>query len=150
MGDEILKKYFIAIFIAISVPCLISAKDMPNSSDASMKNYDDLFKKIGETRVGISDSDLDVIQNPFVTMQDDKNATVSPDSNVSVVKEFSLDAIFNNKVKIDGQWYSKNDFIEFYQIKKIKAKSVILESESESKELWIRTNNDSNIKIFTK
>lgn len=112
-----------------------------------VKAYDKIFEKIAEKRVGADIVMIDKLGNPFVqnsnTEGTDVNGTVQTPT-------YTLDATFDNKAKINGQWFSKNDAIGPYKLTKITHNSAILQNESEKKELLIRTKDESNIKIFAK
>ena len=53
-------------------------------------------------------------------------------------KSFHLEAIINQKVMISGEWYSKNDLLENYQIKTIGKDFVVLVDTNLNKDFQIR------------
>jgi len=113
-----------------------------------MTSYDKIFEKIAEKRVGADVLMIDKLDNPFVREYSDGNMS---DSNVPApVTTYLLEATFNQKAKINGVWYKKYDTIGAYKLTTITRDSVILRNEIEKKELLIRTNDESNIKIFSK
>lgn len=113
------------------------------------KEYDKLFQQIGEKRIGVSNKKINEIQNPFI-MADKKNILV--DGNVTTANKiiYSLNAIFNDKAKINGEWYKLNNQIGDFKLVKIGSKSVIIRSEHSKKELFIRKSDVNKIKFSSK
>ena len=126
---------------------IIEAQDkLPSSSE--VKEYDKIFEKIAERRSGADSIMIDKLENPFIILSPEQN--VSENNATAQAPTYVLEAIFNQKAKINGNWYKKNDLIGSYMLIKITYNSVILQNEIEKKELVIRTKDDSNIKIFSK
>lgn len=118
------------------------------SLEQEVKEYDQIFSKIANKRVGVDVKNINEISNPFVVQSSEQN---SSDVNIPVqAPEYSLEAIVDRKVKINGQWYWINETIESFKITKITQKSVILANEIEQKELFIKTQDRSNIEILSK
>jgi len=117
---------------------------LPAGSD--VKEYNKIFDKIAEKRIGADQIMIDKLENPFIVVATEENGS---DTNVTT-QVYILEATFDQKAKINGIWYKKNDLIGFYTLTKITRDTVILQNEIEKKELGIRTKDDSNIKIFTK
>ena len=113
----------------------------------SIKDYDKIFEKISETRIGIKPREINKIKNPFIVVYKqniDSNKTKKP----KIV--YSLNAIFNNKAMINKKWYKRYSKIGVYKLIKIKKNSVLLRSANKSKELFIREENESKIKFSSK
>lgn len=118
------------------------------SLEQEVKEYDQIFSKIANKRVGADVKSINDISNPFVIQSSEQS---SNDLNIPVQEpEYSLEAIVDRKVKINGKWYWLNETIESFKITKITQKSVIIANEIEQKELFIKTNDRSNIEIFSK
>lgn len=118
------------------------------SLEQEVKEYDQIFSKIANKRVGVDVKNINEISNPFVVQSSEQN---SSDVNIPVqAPEYSLEAIVDRKVKINGKWYWINETIESFKITKITQKSVILANEIEQKELFIKTQDRSNIEILSK
>lgn len=118
------------------------------SLEQEVKEYDQIFSKIANKRVGVDVKNINEISNPFVVQSSEQN---SSDVNIPVQEpEYSLEAIVDRKVKINGKWYWINETIESFKITKITPKSVILTNEIEQKELFIKTKDRSNVEIFSK
>lgn len=146
MGDEILKtilKTFLFVLISTS---FIDAKDNLSLGN-EVKEYDRIFEKIAEKRVGIEVEKIDKIDNPFI-VTGSGNDSDSNDSNTQPI--YFLEATFDQKAKINGLWYTIKDQINTLKLVKINRNSVILQNETEKKEIFIRTKDESNIKIFSK
>lgn len=113
-----------------------------------VKGYDKIFDRIAERRSGADVIAIDKLENPFVNALPDfenvdSNGTVQP-----IV--YTLEATFEQKAKINGNWYKKNDNVDSFKLIKVTHNSVTLQNEIEKKELVIRTKDESNVKIFSK
>lgn len=118
------------------------------SLEQEVKEYDQIFSKIANKRVGVNINNINEISNPFVVQSSEQN---SSDLNIPMQEpEYSLEAIVDRKVKINGKWYWINETIESFKIIKITQRSVILSNEIEQKELFIKTKDRSNVEIFSK
>ena len=128
--------------------CVAVAKESA-SLESEIKRYDEVFNKIGEKRVGIDTATLNSVQNPFISTPISGDGSM--DGNATLLEPiYILEATLAHKAKINGQWYKQSQTIGSYKISKIARNSVIIENESEKKELFIRTKDDTNIKIFSK
>lgn len=114
-----------------------------------MSEYDTLFAEISDKRIGVSNEDIKKIKNPFIFKMTQK-VQDGETADVKVETVYTLYAILGNKVKINDSWYSINDQIGYYKLSKIKQNSVLLSSASETKELFIRKQNASNVKFSSK
>lgn len=142
-------KTLLKIVLGLFFYCtLVNAKeDLPLNNE--IKEYDKIFQKIAEKRVGADIIMIDQLDNPFIIEIAELNS--SSDSNdTAQTPIYILEATFEQKAKINGSWYKKNENIGPFQITKISRDSVILQNEIEKKELVIRTKDERNIKIFTK
>lgn len=147
MGDEILRlRHFILtiLFYTSSVWAAQTVLSLGNET----KVYDQIFEKISEKRVGADISRIDRTENPFImlhsddeTINTDTNFTEDPNRNVT------LDATLEQKAKINGIWYNKNDSIGSYKLIKVEHNRVVLRNEIETKELYIKVKDDSNFKL---
>jgi len=147
MGDEVLKTnkiFIISLFVVVNL--LASAN---SNTKKEIKEYDTLFEQIGQKRVGISNSEINTIKNPFL-MTNVK--TKIKDGNTTKIKKITyiLNAIFSNKAKINGKWYKLNDEIGDFKLFKISNKSVIINNGHSKKELFIRKSNVGKIKFSSK
>jgi len=148
MGDEILNKTIkystgILIFLLLSSSYLLSS---PLVLGNDTKEYDNIFEKISETRVGIKNKEIEKIKNPFIIVYKQ-----NMDSNKTKKKiVYVLDAIFNNKAMINGKWHKRYSKIGTYKLVKIKKSSILLKNADKTKELFIRNKNESKIKFSSK
>jgi len=150
MGDEILKKLtkyrFLSLFFLLLLPCLsFSASTLSLGND--VKQYDKIFEKLTQTRVGVENREINRIKNPFVVVY---SASPTGKKAKKAKRLYSLNAIFDKKVMINGRWYKRYAKIGAYRLIKIRKNSVILRGMSTSKELFIRKNNDFKIKFSSK
>jgi len=138
------KKIF--LFFILFVPSFLFSVNTLNLGNDT-KEYDKIFERISQTRIGIDAKAIDKIKNPFVVIykkSKDGNKTKKP----KII--YKLDAIFDTKAMINGKWYKKHAKIGIYRLVKIKKKSVLLRSQNTSKELFIRKDNESKIKFSSK
>ena len=113
-----------------------------------VKEYDKIFERIAEKRSGADMIMIDKLENPFVIHNIDQNKADNNETTESSV--YILEATFDQKAKINGIWYKKNEMVGSFKLVKITRNSVILQNEIEKKELEIRTKDESNVKIFSK
>ena len=146
MGDEVLKNI---IKISLLFICLNNLSFANEAYKESVKEYDRFFQEIGEKRVGVDESIINSIKNPFIMK---KVEVVVKDNNSTVVKKdiYNLSAIFDKKAKINGKWYKIGDEIGDFKLKMIKTRSVVIANEHYKKELFIRKSNVSKIKFSSK
>lgn len=147
MGDEILKILLKTVLWSCLCFTLLNAKESL-SLGSEVKEYDKIFERIAERRVGADVIMIDKLENPFISVNTDQN---SSDGNETVqTTVFILEATFDQKAKINGNWYKKNDLVGSFKLIRITYNSVTLQNEIEKKELEIRTKDESNVKILSK
>ncbi len=118
------------------------------SLGSEVKEYDKIFERIAERRSGADMIMIDKLVNPFISINTELNTTDGNETAQPLV--YILEATFDQKAKINGYWYKKNETVGSFKLVKITRDSVILQNEIEKKELVIRTKDDSNVKIFSK
>jgi hypothetical protein len=129
--------------------CVILLNAKENLSLGSeVKEYDKIFERIAERRAGADVVMIDKLDNPFIGVSADQNGSDLNGTAQTIV--YTLEATFDQKAKINGNWYKKNDTVGSFKLIKIAHNSVILQNEIEKKELVIRTKDESNVKIFSK
>lgn len=138
-----LLKTFLFILVYTS---FIDAKDNLSLGN-EVKEYDRIFEKIAEKRVGIEILKIEKLDNPFIVTG---SSTESENNDSTVQPVYLLEATFDQKAKINGAWYTIKNQINTWKLVKINRNSVILQNETEKKEIFIRTKDESNIKIFSK
>lgn len=147
MGDEVLKTNKILILSLFMVVNLLASVN--NNVKAEIKEYDTLFEQIGEKRVGVSNSEINIIKNPFI-MTDVKK--IIKDGNMTKIKtvKYVLNAIFNKKAKINDKWYKLGSEMGDFKLTKVGSESVIINNGHSKKELFIRKSNVGKIKFSSK
>ena len=140
MGDEISMKNRVLFFILML--CSVS---LANNSQTEMEHYDQLFSAINEQRKGLSESELKSLSDPFLKIK-----TTNHDNNGSLDETFDLQAIFNNKAKINGKWYQAKDNVGEYELASIKSKSVTLINKDEKIDLNLTKGANKNVVIKIK
>jgi hypothetical protein len=140
MGDEISMKNRVIFFVLML--CSVS---LANNSQAEMEHYDQLFSAINEQRKGLSESELKSLSDPFLKIKNTNH-----DNNGSLDETFDLQAIFNNKAKINGKWYQAKDNVGEYELASIKSKSVTLINKDEKIDLNLTKGANKNVVIKIK
>jgi len=152
MGDEILKTIVALILSLILSSTLVAAKNdnFTESFKKKIAEYDKFFSQISEKRIGVSNSKIDTVKNPFIMTY---SKLVAQDSNGTVIQKkptYILTAIFNKKAKLNGQWYKLHSEIGDFKLASIRSNSVIIKNEHFKKELFIRKSNVNKIKFSSK
>ena len=152
MGDEILKTIIALILSLILSSTLMAAKndEFTENFREKIAEYDKFFSEISEKRLGVSNSKIDTVKNPFI-MTYGKVVVKDGNSTVKIKKPtYTLTAIFNKKAKLNGRWYKLYSKIGDFKLVSIGSNSVIIENEHSKKELFIRKSNVSKIKFSSK
>ena len=142
MGDEIPMRNRALFFLLIL--CSVSLAD---NAQAEIEYYDQLFSVINEQRKGLNESDLKVLSDPFLIV---KQKTIINMENNSSTNLFNLQAIFNNKAKINGKWYQVKDKIDEYELSNIQSKSVTLINKDDKIDLNLTQGANKNVVIKIK
>jgi len=107
MGHKLLIKAFILSILTVQM--LFASTDI--------EIIDELIKEIKKKRIGLSEKD---IKNPFesyIKNSSKKEQRSSIAKKVQTTKiEFRLNAIINNKAKINNKWYKIGSSIDNYKI----------------------------------
>ena len=152
MGDEILKTVITLILSLILSSTLVAAKNDKFTENFREKiaEYDKFFSQISEKRLGVSNSKIDTIKNPFIMTY--SKVVVKDDNGTVTIKKptYTLNAILNKKAKLNGQWYKLHSQIGDFKLTSIGSNSVIIKNEHSKKELFIRKSNVSQIKFSSK
>jgi hypothetical protein len=67
LGDEVLKTLQITLYCTILLIDVVFAKDTLSMGN-EVKEYDTIFEKIAEKRIGIEASAIDKLANPFIVI----------------------------------------------------------------------------------
>ncbi|MDR1007011.1 MAG: hypothetical protein LBL65_00405 [Campylobacteraceae bacterium] len=132
-----MKKYFLMAAILIGMLNLFG-----DSSSADIAKYDRYFNEINEVRVGISGDEIDKLADPFAVI---RTAAVENTGNNTAGPTFQLNAILENKVKINDSWLKQGSLIHGLRVIAIKQKSVVLSNENRRLELFLREKNENSI-----
>jgi hypothetical protein len=119
---------------------------------------DEQIAAIKPARVGIANKKISKLKNPFIFLhrtEIKKKSTTRKYSRKSsrrryrYSRKFSLEAVLNKSVLINGKWYKKGEKIHGYKIEKIKFHSVLLKKGT--KMIFLSTEKKNNhIKINNK
>jgi len=110
-----------------------------------IKEYQDMFYKISQKRVGLKDEQIVTVKTPFVTVVK-KKGTKGASQVKKTQTTLVLDAILGNRVMINGNWYKLYQNIGDYKIISIVGDSVYIRGNDTKQKLTIRKKN-ANIKI---
>jgi len=108
------------------------------ASSVSVEDIKMMVHKIRDQRKGIDMNQLEYTENPFVSVQKDDNVTRVVFKPKRVEVQISVDAVINQKARINGQWYGIGEMIADYNVSNISQKVVTL----------YRVDNNSTKKIF--
>jgi hypothetical protein len=145
MGDEVLKTLILLTLSLIISSAFLFAKDEVSSKT---DEYDKLFTQISKKRIGASSQDINKVENPFIM---ERNIVIDVNSSTAKAQTiYKLNAIFDKKAKINGQWYKLNSEIDNFNLASIGKNSVIIKNEHSKKELFIRKSDDNKIKFSSK
>lgn len=146
------------LFLILFVVLMLMAKDEIQKEVTLLdEQIDELYKEILSVSKNRPDytQKINNLANPFVSLEkrDDLNLSDQNNTNASLQNSYLLQAIIDKKAKIDGKWYKKGDVIGWYKIVDIsnsKVKMVLIEQESQTRELFIDANKILDIKEVTK
>lgn len=145
MGDAILKNSIYLLFLLMG--CLTATQanstQSGNYTNEKTDKYDVLFNEINEVRIGIAESDVALLSNPFVAPP---VARVDGGINKTALTPLSLNAIIEGKkVMINNSWYDLNSLVRGMRISSIKSDSVTLRGTNKTMELYLRKKNENSI-----
>lgn len=107
----------------------------------AQKSSDELFDKISQQRVGLSDEKLKAIKNPFIQVKSDSNLT-QEGGDVATSGDILIKAIVSSRVKINEKWYKVDDEVSGLTITKISPNSIeVKNSEGKIEEKSITRKN---------
>jgi len=111
-----------------------------SGTNVSVEDIKMMVQKIRDKRVGIDMSQLQYTENPFVSVVKggDKNTTKMVFKPKRIEIQLSLDAIMNQRAKINGEWKKLGDMVSDYNITYIDDRKVILSRDNNhTKEIFI-------------
>jgi len=126
---------------------LFASADAKSSIDDKtylIKEYQEMFKKISQKRVGLSESEIEKVNQPFIKTVKKKGIKSANKTKKSL--SLTLDAILGNKVMINGSWYSLYQNVGDLKIVSILGDTVYLKGNGTRQKLTIRKKN-ANITI---
>jgi len=128
----------------IIIPCCITLL----SADLSVKQIEEMVKKIHLKREGISLETLENTKEPFVRVKNENNVTVIevPTKKEEDVK-LNLHAIMGGKAYINDGWKKTGDNILGYTVEYIGKKGVVLRNGNTIKKLFLGKAKENFIKI---
>jgi len=134
-----MKKIFMIIIATLSLYASIDDKEK------LIKEYQEMFQKISQKRVGLSEDQIVKVKPPFVKVVK-KSGTKSAVSTKQKASPLVLEAILGNRVLISGKWYKLYQKVGGLQIVSISGDNVYLKGQGTKQKLTIRKKN-ANITI---
>lgn len=139
MGDAILKTYILLPVVLILSLSSFALAQTSVAIIAKQQQYDNYFNRINEDRIGVENSDIDKMVNPFIYV----SSEIVVSSN-STMKSYILNAIFEDRVLINDQWLQLKSKIDNMTVTSIKDNSVILTSSNKKIEIYLRKKNENS------
>jgi len=157
MGDEILimKKILLISLLSIysfssmvGIEKTVEDNASVNLNSSLVKEYQEMFEKIGEQRVGLEHKEIEKVAEPFLKVVKKKKIDDSEEvaKKVKKLPPLILEAILGRSVRINGAWYRLHEKIRGAKIVAIGDNSVRIKSISFNKKLTLRKSN-ANISI---
>ncbi|MDR0666239.1 MAG: hypothetical protein LBF71_02395 [Campylobacteraceae bacterium] len=119
---------------------LVGTVNLFGDNSANIANHDKYFNEINEVRIGIPDEEIDRLSNPFAVIQ-----TAAVVASNTTEPTFQLNAIVENRVKINNSWLKQGSLINGLRVTAIKQKSVVLGGDNKRLELFLREKNENSI-----
>ena len=146
MGDEVLMKKIVATLMIAGV-AVVWAESIPVPANrvALIEEYKMMFSKIGEKRIGASTREIESVRPPFIrlTKEEAKKVIVKKDgTKVAVKSGYVLQAIVNDRAKINGKWYKLGEKIDDFTLSSIQSSGVFLKNNEFKKRLTLRKRNE--------
>ena len=120
------------------------------SASLSSSEIINMVAEIKKERVGISLSELNSTEKPFIMHVPQKQEIKEVTEILKLISiaevVYTLKAILNKAAFIDKKWYRKGDKLGDYTIGYVSSSSVILKSESDTRTLELKKRNKSLIK----
>ena len=136
--------------LAGTVCTLLSASDVAREPNrmALIKDYQMMFQRIGEPRIGAEMTKIESVRPPFIRLEPKKKAkaVVKKDGAKVAVKAKTgliLQAIMNNRAKISGKWYKVGDKVDEYTLATVYSGGVFLQNNDLQKRLTLRKKNEN-------
>ncbi|HHD77704.1 MAG TPA: hypothetical protein ENK97_02855 [Campylobacteraceae bacterium] len=126
----------------------LQAENLPAAGGerlALIEEYKMMFSKIGEKRIGASTREIEAVRPPFIRLskEEAKKVVVKKDgTKVAVKSGYVLQAIVNDRAKINGKWYKKGDRIDDYTLVSIQSSGLFLQNNEFKKRLTLRKKNE--------
>lgn len=134
----------ISIFLILLTLIYANDAKIKTLPDGNYQELDKLFDAINKKRYGLSREKIDATKNPFLIQKAQKKPEKSDkNSTTSVMIVYTLHAIMNNKANINGKWYSINEKINDYKLKKIDSDSVIMDNVGNELKLTLEKGNEN-------
>ena len=147
MGDEVLMKKIVIYFgVAITVTLFADNSVVKGNRLALVENYQMMFDRIGQKRVGAEVTEIESVKSPFVRLkrkQEEQQVIVKKDgTKVAIKPAYMLQAIVNDHVRISGKWYKLHDKVNEYTLNSIEVNAVVLKNDQIKKRLMLRKKNE--------
>ena len=137
MGYKLLIKTFLFMIVIVEIL----------SASTDIEKINKLVKNIKKERIGLSADEVKSAKNPFVkSVKNSKNRKYVKIYKKKRPKLF-LNAIINNRAKINHKWYDINSKIDGYKLIKICNNYVILKRANKTVYLYLKFPKNKKIKF---
>ncbi|NPA28833.1 MAG: hypothetical protein GXO33_01450 [Epsilonproteobacteria bacterium] len=137
MGNQLLIKVALA---ATGTALLLYAQ-------SPLEKIDRLINQIKQPRKGLTHKEILASFDPFVHSDNNKTISVKKPA-PKPRRKFTLTAVFNDRVKLNGKWYKQGDRLYGYIIAKVTPDAVTLKRGRETVHVSMRARKKSNIKLI--
>ncbi|WP_169764179.1 hypothetical protein [Campylobacter mucosalis] len=115
-------------------------------ANEQLKKYDKLFENFKTQRIGLEQKEIESAKDPFIKQSIDRNFKMEP---TRLEQPFALQAILDNRAKIDGVWRTIGDSFGGYKVLSVDAKGVSL-SKQNGEKIELKLVKDGKIEIKTR
>jgi len=114
-------------------------------ADLSVKQIEQMVKKIHLKREGVDLSTLDKTKEPFMVMKEENNETVVQVATQVEEVKLELHALMGTKAYINDGWKKVGDKILGYNIEYIGKRGVVLRNGNTIRTLFLKTKRDNKL-----
>jgi hypothetical protein len=108
------------------------------ASSVSVEEIKMMVHKIRDKRKGIDMNQLEYTENPFVSVMKDENVTKVVFKPKRVEIQLEVDAVINQKARINGKWMKVGQMIGDYNVTEVNPRVVTLKRDNnDTKKLFV-------------
>ena len=118
-------------------------------AEITINDIDKLVNDIKQERIGLTEKEIDNAKDPFIYLGG-KYSYVLEGRKKRRHYRFTLNAIINDRVKLNNRWHKRNDVIHGYRIAAIGKNYVLLVRKNEQMRVYMKRSKSKKIKLFVK